>query len=161
MSEAVECLPPQSDYFQQCYSLINRALQRFYLGDLSGAAQDWLFDLDVFFTRFQHWRGAAGCVEGTAYLAAGLGRFEHAARFLAAAARVRYWTGAPLLPQWLKAQKIAEREAKEALGSEFKRAQQLGASARFEDVVTEARALLKEVSTAHRSRRGASNPSGS
>ncbi|HJU08422.1 MAG TPA: winged helix-turn-helix domain-containing protein [Rhodanobacteraceae bacterium] len=161
MSEAVECLPAQGDYFQQCYSLINRALQRFYLGDLPGAAQDWLVDLDVFFTRFQHWRGAAGCVEGTAYLAAELGRFEDAARFLAAAARVRNWTGVPLLPQWRKAQKIAERKAQEALGSEFKRAQQAGASARFEDVVTEARALLTEISAAQGARTGASHPSGS
>ena len=142
MSEALDCLPGRGDYFQWAYVLINRALQRFYLGDSGGAAQDWLSDLDVFFTRFQHWRGAAGCVEGAAYLAAGRGEHECAARFLAAAARVRELTGAPLMPQWRKAQQVAEWKAQEALGPEFKRMQQTGASARFEDVVAEARALL-------------------
>ena len=161
MREALDCLPERGDYFQWAYVLINRALQRFYLGDSRGAAQDWLSDLDVFFTRFQHRRGAAGCVEGAAYLAAEGGKFEHAARFLSAAARVRDWSGAPLMPQWRKAQQAAERKAREALGPEFKRVQQAGASARFEDVAAEARALLVEVARAQPERRGASNPSGS
>ena len=161
MSEAVECLPAQGDYFQRGYALINRALQRFYLGDSRGAAQDWLSDLDVFFTRFQHWRGAAGCVEGAAYLAAGAGKFEHAARFLAAAVRVRDWTGAPLMPQWQKAQQATLRRAREALGdAAFERVQDAGAAVRFEDVVAEARALLVEIA-AQPERTGASNPSGS
>jgi non-specific serine/threonine protein kinase len=160
INDAVECLPAQGDYFQRCYTLINRALQRFYLGNLRGAAQDWLFDLDVFFTRFQHWRGAAGCVEGAAYLAAAGGRFERAARFLAAAARVRDWTGAPLMPQWQKAQDCAGRRARETLGAEFTRVQAEGASARFEGVVVEARALLVTFAD-QPERNGASNPSGS
>jgi len=160
MSEAVDCLPTQGDYFQRCYSLINRALQRFYLGESGGAAQDWLVDLDVFFTRFQHWRGASGCVEGAAYLAAAGGKLGHAARFLAAAARVREWTGAPLMPQWRKAQAGADRKAREALGEDFGRVQAEGASARFEDVVMEARALLVAFAD-QPERSGASKPSGS
>lgn len=147
ISEAVECLPAKCDYFQRAYTLINRALQRFYLGDPRGAARDWLSDLDAFITA-QHWRGAAGCVEGTAYLAAERGEHECAARSLAAAARVRELTGAPLMPQWRKAQQVAERKAQEALGPEFKRVQQTGASSRFEDVVAEARALLVEIAGA-------------
>ncbi|WP_225561982.1 AAA family ATPase [Rhodanobacter sp. DHB23] len=161
MSEAVDCLPVHSDYFQRAYTLINRALQRFYLGDARGAAQDWLYDLGVFIP-LQNWRGAAGCVEGTAYLAAESGRLESAARFLAAAARVRDWTGAPLMPQWRKAQQVAMREAREALGvAEFEHAWQAGAATRFEDVVAEARVLLSEIAAAQVPRSGASSPSGS
>jgi len=159
ISEALDCLSLHGNSFQWAYTLINRALQRFYLGDLSGAARDWLSDLEGF-TRFQNWRGAAGCVEGAAYLAVERSESASAARFLAAAARVREWTGAPLFSQWRKAREIAERKALEALGAEFKRAQAGGASARFEDVVAEARALLMEVA-AQPERTGASNPSGS
>lgn len=160
MSEAFECVASHNDFFQRAYILINRALQRFYLGDPCGAAQDWLSDLDVFFTRFQHWRGAAGCVEGTAYLAAERGGFAAAARFLAAAARVRELTGAPLMPQWRKAQRDIVGKTQVALGAEFERAGRAGASARFEDVVAEARVLLMEIA-AQPGRTGASNPSGS
>ena len=159
ISEALDCLSLHGNSFQWAYTLINRALQRFYLGDLSGAARDWLSDLEGF-TRFQNWRGAAGCVEGAAYLAVERDESARAARFLAAAARVREWTGAPLFSQWRKAREIAERKALEALGAEFKRAQAGGASARFEDVVAEARALLVEIA-AQPERTGASNPSGS
>ncbi|MBS0432754.1 MAG: winged helix-turn-helix domain-containing protein [Proteobacteria bacterium] len=161
MSEAVDCLPKDGDLFQWAYVLINRALQRFYLGDTQGAAQDWLSDLDVFFVRYQHWRGAAGCVEGAAYLEAERSEYAYAARFLAAAARVRELTGAPLMPQWRKAQQVTERKAQEALGLNFKHLQQAGASARFEDVVGEARVLLAEIAGGQPGRTGASNPSGS
>lgn len=161
MSDAVDGMPAQSDSFQRAYTLINRALQRFYLGNRWGAAQDWLSDLDVFIP-IQHWRGAAGCVEGTAYLVAESGKFRQATRFLAAAARVRDWTGAPLMPQWRKAQQVALRKVREAWSAgEFERMQQAGAAARFEDVVAEARVLLAEIVAAQAPRSGASKPSGS
>lgn len=160
MSEAVDCLPTESDSFHWAYVLINRALQRFYLGNWRGAAQDWLSDLDIF-VQILNWRGAAGCVEGAAYLAAQDGKFEHAARLLSAAARVREWTGGPLMPQWRKAQQVVVRQAREALDEDFARAQRVGASTRFEDTVTEARALLTEIAGAQSVRSGASKPSGS
>jgi len=159
ISEALDCLTLHGNSFQWAYTLINRALQRFYLGDFRGATQDWLADLE-WFARFQNWRGVAGCVEGTAYLAAERGEPAKAARFLAAAARVREWTGAPLFEQWRKAQHAADRKAREALGPEFERARQAGAAARFEDVVMEARALLMAFA-AQPERTGSSNPSGS
>ena len=159
LSEALDCLSSHGNNFQWAYTLINRALQRFYLGDLRGAAQDWLSDLDGF-TRFQNWRGAAGCVEGSAYIAIERGDAANGARFLAAAARARSWTGAPLFPQWQDAQQVAGRKAREALDAGFERIQQAGASARFEDVVAEARALLTEIA-AQPDRTGANNPSGS
>jgi non-specific serine/threonine protein kinase len=159
ISEALDCLSLHANSFQWAYTLINRALQRFYLENLQGAARDWLSALE-WFTRFQNWRGVAGCVEGTAYLAVKDGESAKAARFLAAAARVRDWTGAPLFSQWRKAQQIAETKAQDALGPDFRRAQADGASARFEDVAAEARALLVKVA-AQPERVGASNPSGS
>lgn len=159
ISEALDCLSLHANSFQWAYTLINRALQRFYLGNLCGAARDWLADLE-WFTQFQNWRGVAGCVEGAAYLAAERGESAKAARFLAAAARVRDWTGAPLFSQWREAQQIAARKAEETLGPGFKRMQAGGASARFEDVAMEAHALLMEIA-AQPQRTGVSNPSGS
>jgi non-specific serine/threonine protein kinase len=159
ISEALDSLSLHENSFQWAYTLINRALQRFYLQDLQGAARDWLSALE-WFTRFQNWRGVAGCVEGAAYLAIEDGDTAKTARFLAAAARVRDWTGAPLFSQWRKAQQIAELKAQDALGAEFSRVQAAGVSARFEDVAAEARALLTAV-TAQPERMGASNPSGS
>lgn len=160
ISAAFECTSLHSDFFQRTYTLINRALQRFHLGDLRRAAQDWLSDLDIF-TGFQHRRGVAGCVEGAAYIAAERGEFGKAARFLAAAARVRELTGAPLMPHWRKAQQVAERKARKAMGAEFQHAQQEGTSARFEKIVLEVRAMLTEIAADQPARTGASNPSGS
>jgi len=159
ISGALESLSMHANSFQWAYTLINRALQRFYLGDLRGATQDWLADLE-WFAGIQNWRGAAGCVEGTAYLAAERGEAAKAARFLGAAARVRDWTGAALFEQWQKAQHIADRKARAALGPAFEQARQAGASARFEDVVAEARTLLIAFA-AQPERAGASNPFGS
>jgi non-specific serine/threonine protein kinase len=160
MAEALECVASHGDYFQREYTRINLALQRFYVGDLRGAAHDWLSCLSAFIPS-QHTRGAAGVVEGTAYIAAGLGEFAQAARFLAAAARMRRITSGPLMPQWREAQEAAEKKTIEAMGSEFERVQQAAATARFEDVVAEARALLVEVATDQPVRTGASSPSGS
>lgn len=159
MVEAFACVATHGDYFQRAYTQINLALQRFYVGDLPGAAREWLPNLDEFI-RAHSPRGAAGVVEGSAYLAAERGEFEAAARFLTAAARMRRITGGPLVPQWCKAQEAAEKKILEALGSDVMRSRSAGGSARFEDVVAEARALLAEIA-GQPERTGASNPSGS
>jgi non-specific serine/threonine protein kinase len=159
IAEALERVASHGDYFQREYTRINLALQRFYVGDLRGAARDWLRNLDAFGLA-QNPRGVAGIVEGTAYLAAERGEFAQAARFLAAAARMRQITGGPLVPQWRQAQEVAEKKTLAATGVEFERLQQAGATARFEDVVAEARGLLVEVAD-QSIRAGASRPSGS
>ncbi|RDI96810.1 hypothetical protein DVT68_19855 [Dyella solisilvae] len=133
--------------FQQAYILKNRALQRFYLGQLRGAAGDWLMDLDAF-VGFHHWRGVASCVEGAAYISSERGEAQRAARFMAAAARVRKSSAAPLMPQWRKAQAIAEQRARHQLGRAFAQTQQEGYSARFEEIASEARATLEDVANA-------------
>lgn len=135
------------DLFQRAYILKNRALQRFYLGQLRGAAGDWLMDLDAF-VGLHHWRGVAGCVEGAAYISSERGEAQRAARFMAAAARVRKSSAAPLMPQWRKAQAIAEQRARRQLGRAFAQTQQEGYSARFEDIASEARATLEDVASA-------------
>lgn len=160
LGEAFALVPsPGSAVFQRAYTLINLALQRFYLGDVEGAARDWRHDLDLFIG-IQHWRGAAGCVEGAAYVAGERGDAARAARFLAAAAKIRRLTNAPLFPHWEKAQRIAERKARDALGNGFDAAWHEGAAARFERIVDEARASLEAAAPAY-PRSGASKPSGS
>jgi non-specific serine/threonine protein kinase len=146
-------------HFQFFYTVINRGLQRFYIGNERGAADDWLFALD-YCARLQIMRGAAGCVEGAAYLAADNGEAPLAARFMAAAARVRGLT-VPLFAQWREAQVAAERKTRDALGEALNAIQQQGATARFEDIVAQARAFLKDIASAQVPRTGASKPSGS
>lgn len=150
---------PPNDAFQQVYALINRALLRHYLGNAPGAARDWLDVLDGC-VMLQNRRGASGCVEGTAYLAVERGEPEKAVRFLASAARVRELTGAPLMPLWRKGQQATERRVRAMLGDAFEVGQRVGAAARFEDVIDEARAFLAETA-GQAERSGASNPSGS
>ena len=145
LSEAAGLMSsPGDDIFQRGYVLINRALQRFQLDDVRGAARDWLRMLDLTIG-LQNRRGIAGCIEGTAYLVLRQGDAGHAAELLAAAARVRKLTGAPLLPQWHAAHAAAEAGAREMLGTAFKAVQKQGAAARLEDVVEQTRALLAEL----------------
>jgi predicted ATPase/DNA-binding winged helix-turn-helix (wHTH) protein len=147
LSEAAELTSsPGDDVFQHGYVLINRALQRFQLDDVRGAAQDWLYDLNLC-TGLQNRRGAAGCVEGTAYLMLRQGDVDCAARLLAAAAHVRDLTGAPLFPQWLAVHVEAETRAREILGIAFEAVQKQGAAARLEDVVEQTRMLLTELAS--------------
>lgn len=149
---------PDNGAYQPAYVLINRALQRFYLGRFPDAAHDWLSDLDAF-AQLDHWRGMAGCVEGAAYLASERGQVRRTARFLAAAARVRELSAAPLMPQWRKAQAVAECRARDGLGRGFAQAQHEGHTARFEEIVVEARlTLLEEAETRQPARLSARSP---
>lgn len=147
MSEAAELMSsPGDDVFQHGYVLINRALQRYQIDDVRGAAQDWLRMLEMS-VGLQHRRGMAGCVEGTAYLVLKRGDARIAAALLAAAAFVRELTGAPLFPQWHKVHAEAEAQSLAVLGDAFKDVQRQGAAARLEDVVEQTRTLLTELAT--------------
>jgi non-specific serine/threonine protein kinase len=145
MSEAADLTSaPGDDIFQHGHILIVRALQRFQLGDVRGAAQDWLRTLDLSI-ELQHQRSIAGCIEGTAYLLLGQGDADCAARLLAAATRVRDLTSAPLFQHWRPAHASAEARARDILGEAFKDLQKQGAAARLEDVVELTRARLVEL----------------
>jgi non-specific serine/threonine protein kinase len=146
LSEAAELVSsPGDDVFQHGYVLINRALQRYQIDDVRGAATDWLRTLDMSIG-LQHRRGMAGCIEGTAYLVLKRGDARHAA-LLAVAAIARELTGAPLFPHWYKVHAEAEARSREVLGEAFKVVQRQATAARFEDVVEQARALLTELAT--------------
>ncbi|OOG56308.1 hypothetical protein B0E48_09025 [Rhodanobacter sp. C03] len=145
LSEAAELVSsPDGDVFQYGYVVINRALQRYQLDDVRGAAQDWLRMLELSI-RLQNRRGTAGCVEGAAYLVLKQGDADCAARLLAAAARVRELTGVPIFPQWHAVHAEAEALARETLGTAFEAVQKRGAAARYEDVVEQTRALLSDL----------------
>jgi non-specific serine/threonine protein kinase len=147
MSEAAERMSsPGADVFQHGYVLINRALQRYQMGDVRGAAKDWLHMLGLSIT-LQHRRGAAGCIEGAAYLALKQGDTRSAAGWLAAAGFVRELTGAPLFPQWHKVHAEAEARSIEVLGDAFKAVHEQGVAARLEDVVEQTRALLSKLAS--------------
>lgn len=142
LGEAYEAVSgPSFGVFQRALVRINRALQRLYLGHFRDAASDWLSCFDEL-VEMANWRGVAGCVEGAAYLLSACGEAEQSARFLAAAANVRNLTAAPLMPHWHKAQATAEKTARDALGHAFESAWRGGATARFEQVAAEARAVL-------------------
>ncbi len=151
---------PGNGTWQKAYVLINRALQRCYLGQLPGAAGDWLAAMDAFAV-LEHWRGVAGCVEGTAYLLSERGEVQRAARFLAAAERVRELTAAPLMPQWRKAQTMAVRSVRDALGRDYEPVQKVGAETRFEEIVSEARTTLVKLAADQSPRTDSSSASGS
>ena len=151
---------PSCGSYQRAYVLINRALQRHYLGQPQGAARDWLSSLHAF-AGLGHWRGVGGCVEGAAYLLCERGEAQRAARFLVAAARVRELTAAPLMPQWRKAQRAAERSVRDALGHAFEWVQKNAATTRFEEIVAEARTALVNIAADQPRRADANTPSGS
>ncbi|MEO6799764.1 MAG: winged helix-turn-helix domain-containing protein [Rhodanobacter sp.] len=147
MSEAAELMSSSdADIFQHGYVLSNRALQRYLIDDVRGAAQDWLGMLDMSIA-LQHRRGTAGCIEGTAYLVLKQGDAHCAARLLAAAAFVRELTGAPLFPHWHKVHAEAEAQSSRILGDAFKAVQEQGVATRLEDVVEQARTLLSELAS--------------
>jgi predicted ATPase/DNA-binding winged helix-turn-helix (wHTH) protein len=151
---------PNNGAYQPMYVLINRALQRYYLGRLPEAATDWLASIDAF-AELGHWRGVAGCVEGTAYLSSERGELQRAARFQAAAARVRELTAAPLMPQWRKAQAATEQKVRDGLGPSLEQVRRNGAATRFEEIAAEARAVLAAMAADQPARTDASSPSGS
>ncbi|WP_266180223.1 ATP-binding protein [Dyella humicola] len=145
LAEAFDAVStPGHGVYQQAYVLINRALQRYYLGQMPGAAGDWLATIEAF-VELEDWRGVAGCVEGAAYLLSERGDVKRAARFLAAAAHVRELTAAPLMPQWRKAQAMVEAVVRDALGPSIEPVQKDAVTTRFTEIVAEARTALAEV----------------
>jgi non-specific serine/threonine protein kinase len=134
---------PGHGVYQQAYVLIYRALQRYYLGHMVGAAADWLATIEAFI-ELEDRHGVAGCVEGAAYLLCERGEPRRAARFLFAAAHVRELTATPLMPQWRKAQAAVEAVVHEALGPSFEVVQKDAVATRFSQIVGEAHAVLLE-----------------
>jgi hypothetical protein len=96
-----------------------------------------------------HVRGAAGAIEGCAYIAACTGNAGHACRLLSAAAEIRKRTEMPLFSFWYRHNEEANAALRASLDPQLhEEAVVEGARMRQEDVVNEAAALLREFSAA-------------
>jgi predicted ATPase/DNA-binding winged helix-turn-helix (wHTH) protein len=123
-------------------------LANFALGHYPRAAQVWLTSLNVSIS-LRNDRGAAGSVEGCAYLAAHAGDWRAAARLLAAARTTRERTRLPLFNFWKPHLDAAMRKLRTHLSSaDLESSWQAGAVLRHEDAVNEAAALLRAYSKA-------------
>lgn len=122
------------------------AMSHFGRGNLKEAARSWS---DVMETpiRTPNVRSQAGVMEGCAYLAVSSMRADLGARLLGKAADIRERSRTPLFSFWnMPHQRAVDRAIKQLGRPEFERLQLLGAGARDQVVVDEARALLREFS---------------
>jgi hypothetical protein len=132
------------DYHQHHFIDMYIGLGLFRRGDLAPAAAVWLEAMrnaiDV-----GHVRGAAGAIEGCAYIAERMGKADHAGRLLSAAAEIRKRTEMPLFSFWYQHNEAANAALRTALGAQrHEEAIGMGARMRQEDAVNEAAALLRD-----------------
>ena len=135
------------DYHQHHFVDMYMGLCLFRRGDLGLAAAQWLEAMRNGIA-VGHARGVAGSIEGCAYIAVRMGKFEHACRFLSAAAEIRKRTEMPLFSFWYRHNDEAHAALRSSLGRQhYEAAISSGAQMREEDIVNEAAALLREFST--------------
>lgn len=121
-------------------------LALFRRGDYALAASQWLEAMRNAIA-VSHARGAAGSVEGCAYLAARMDDPTVAARLLSAAAEIRRRTGMPLFSFWVRHNEEVTAELVKSLGAaRYSEAVTEGIRLRQEDVVNEAASLLRVLS---------------
>ena len=100
-----------------------------------------------------HLRGAAGSVEGCAYIAERLGHAEEACRYLAAAERIRQRGGSPLFSFWYRHNEAAHAALRSKLGTAPYEASLLaGSRMRAEEAINQALRRLElfgEAATPH------------
>ena len=134
------------DYHQHHFVDTYIGLGLFRRGDLELAASQWLEAMRNAIV-VGHSRGAAGSIEGCAYIAERMGKADHACRFLSAAAEIRKRTEMPLFSFWYRHNDEANAKLKSSLSRQhYEAAIAEGARMRQEDVVNEAAALLREFS---------------
>lgn len=120
------------------------ALASFGQGHLASAASIWA-DALVGSIQVGNLRGAAGSVEGNAYIDIHRGEFEIATWRLGAAAAVRERSSLPLFKFWRSHHAAACAAARSALGEgEFERAFSQGARARVETAINQSLARLQQ-----------------
>jgi predicted ATPase/DNA-binding winged helix-turn-helix (wHTH) protein len=118
-------------------------LSLFRRGDHAAAAREWHESMRNA-NSVGHLRGAAGSVEGCAYIAERLGDAEEACRYLGAAERIRQRAGSPLFSFWYRHNEAAHAALREKLGRERYEASVLaGSRMRSEDAVNEASRRLR------------------
>ncbi|HUO19638.1 MAG TPA: winged helix-turn-helix domain-containing protein [Steroidobacteraceae bacterium] len=123
-------------------------LARYALGEYTLAAAQFLDSLQRAAT-VANIRGVAGSIEGCGYLAAHAGECSDAARFLAAARRIRERTGVPLFNFWLPWHERADALVRARLGAAaYESASAAGWRMRDEDAANEVRTRLQRFSEA-------------
>ncbi|HEY2679056.1 MAG TPA: winged helix-turn-helix domain-containing protein [Steroidobacteraceae bacterium] len=133
-----------TDYHQHHFIGMYLGLSLFRRGDFALAAYEWHEAMRNAIS-VGHLRGAAGSVEGCAYIAERLGSAEQACRFLSAAEQIRRRAESPLFSFWFRHNEAARTALRSTLGlARYEEAVIAGARMRAEDVVNEAAALLQQ-----------------
>ena len=105
-----------ADSYLESYVATNLALMQF-LNDDPVASRE-LFSIALRLSvRLHNPRAIAGCFEGLGYVMGASGDARLGIRLTGAAARLREITGAPLLPQWLRAHAEHQSRVEAALGT--------------------------------------------
>lgn len=135
------------DYHQHHFADMYIGLALFRRGDLALAASQWLESMRNAIV-VGHYRGAAGAIEGSAYISGQMGQSERCCRLLSAAAEIRTRSQMPLYSFRYLHNEEANAAARSSLGQQrYQEAFAEGARMRQEDVVNEALGLLREFST--------------
>jgi non-specific serine/threonine protein kinase len=118
-------------------------LSLFRRGDYAAAALEW-HEAMRNANSVGHLRGAAGSVEGCAYIAERLGYAQEACRYLGAAEQIRRRAGSPLFSFWYRHNEAAHAALRSKLGSACYEASVLeGSRMHSEDAVNQASRHLK------------------
>jgi predicted ATPase len=134
-----------NDLHQRHFIGMYCGLVRLGLGADTQAAAEWHAAL-VLALAVGNERGAAGSVEGCAYLAARRGWHEEAAQLLGFAGQVRERTGIPLFSSWNPHHETALRTLRSTLGvAQTDALMAQGKRLREEDVFNQALKLLKQI----------------
>jgi non-specific serine/threonine protein kinase len=132
------------DIHQQHFLYMYAGLASFGLGDLARAASIWA-DALVRSIQVRNIRGAAGSVEGNAYIDVRRGEFETAAWRLGAAESVRERSCLPLFKFWRPHHAQACAAARTALGDkEYDRAFSQGRRSRIETALNQTLSSLQQ-----------------
>jgi predicted ATPase/DNA-binding winged helix-turn-helix (wHTH) protein len=146
---AIEAMRPalqlSDDRHQRHFTGMYTGLALFRLGRYAEAAGQWCEAVEGA-AAVGNLRGVAGSIEGCAYIAERLGNPSDAARFLAAARKVRERTMVPLFAFWVTHHESTERSLRAKLGAEYEVWCEAGLAMREEDAANEARAQLREFS---------------
>jgi non-specific serine/threonine protein kinase len=134
-----------ADIHQHHFIDVYIGLGLFRRGDDAAAAAQWRESMNMALA-VGHIRGAAGAIEGCAYLAERAGRRPEACRLLGAAARIRARTGIPLFSFWIRHHAAAHVALRAALGdARHREAVLAGQQMREEDACNAAAGLLREL----------------
>jgi predicted ATPase/DNA-binding winged helix-turn-helix (wHTH) protein len=132
------------DSHQHHFIGIYIGLSLFRRSDYAAAALEWHAAMRNA-NSVGHMRGAAGSVEGCAYIAERLGHAEEACRYLGAAERIRQRAGSPLFSFWYRHNQAAHASLRSKLGMPHYEASVLaGARMRSEDALNQASRRLQQ-----------------